>query len=163
MVLIVSIGGEVQNAQRIHEYHILAPHEPTVEDLDCFARNIYFEARNESTAGQVAVGHTVLNRVWSTQFPNSICGVIKQGKHRGEHPVLNRCHFSWYCDGKPDEPRDGKAWDRSVRLAKYMLKAKHFLVDITDGSTYYHAQYVTPSWSRVLRKTAVIDTHIFYK
>ena len=34
-----------------------------LDDLDCMAKNIYFEARNEATVGQLAVAQTVINRV----------------------------------------------------------------------------------------------------
>ncbi|MEL7116266.1 MAG: cell wall hydrolase, partial [Pseudomonadota bacterium] len=45
----------------------------------CLAEALYFEARGETVAGQVAVAEVILNRVDNRQFPNSICGVIKQG------------------------------------------------------------------------------------
>ena len=45
------------------------------------AKNIYFEARNEATVGQLAVAQTVINRVNSSRFPNSICDVVYQGLH----------------------------------------------------------------------------------
>lgn len=40
------------------------------------ARAINGEARGESYEGQVAVGAVILNRVKSSQFPNTITGVI---------------------------------------------------------------------------------------
>lgn len=40
------------------------------------ARVIYAEARGEPYTGQVAVGAVVLNRVKSSQFPNTISGVV---------------------------------------------------------------------------------------
>jgi len=48
-------------------------------EWSCLAKNIYFEARNQSTAGQIAVSHVVLNRVKSNRYPNTICGVVEQG------------------------------------------------------------------------------------
>lgn len=50
----------------------------TSSDLYLLARCIYGEARGESYTGQVAVGAVVLNRVKSSQFPNTISGVIYQ-------------------------------------------------------------------------------------
>ena len=49
--------------------------------LECMAKNIYFEAAIESTAGKMAVAQVTLNRVRSPYYPNSVCGVVKQGKH----------------------------------------------------------------------------------
>ena len=40
------------------------------------ARAINGEARGESYEGQVAVGAVILNRVKSSEFPNTIAGVI---------------------------------------------------------------------------------------
>ena len=50
----------------------------TSSDLYLLAKCIYGEARGESYTGQVAVGAVVLNRVKSSQFPNTISGVIYQ-------------------------------------------------------------------------------------
>ena len=47
-------------------------------DLQLLARAINGEARGESYEGQVAVGAVILNRVKSSDFPNTIAGVIYQ-------------------------------------------------------------------------------------
>ena len=47
-------------------------------DVYILAKAIYAEARGESYTGQVAVGAVILNRVKSSQFPNTITGVIYQ-------------------------------------------------------------------------------------
>ena len=77
--------------------------------------DIYYEARNESTAGQIAVTQVVFNRVKSTRFPSTSCDVIQQGKHVNGFPVLNRCQFSWYCDGRGDVPHNMKAFEKSQK------------------------------------------------
>ena len=136
--------------------------DPT--QLECMAKNIYFEAAIESTAGKLAVAQVTLNRVNSTRFPNTICGVVKQGRHYSNgFPVRDRCQFSWYCDGKHDEPFQGKMWKESTELARYVMKHPN-LKDITDGSTHYHADYIPdPRWANPKERTVKIDTHIFYK
>ncbi len=45
-------------------------------DVQLLARAINGEARGESYEGQVAVGAVILNRVESSDFPNTIAGVI---------------------------------------------------------------------------------------
>lgn len=45
-------------------------------DIQLMARAINGEARGEPYEGQVAVGAVILNRVKSSQFPNTIAGVI---------------------------------------------------------------------------------------
>ena len=47
-------------------------------NLNLLAHLIYAEARGEPYTGQVAIGGVVLNRVKSSQFPNTIAGVIYQ-------------------------------------------------------------------------------------
>ena len=77
--------------------------------LVCLATAIYFEARGEPFVGQSAVAHVVLNRVQDARFPNDICSVVKQGPTyawKPDFPVRNMCQFSYYCDGKSDQPTD---------------------------------------------------------
>ena len=132
-------------------------------ELECLSLNIYHEARNESTAGQVAVGQVTLNRVESHQFPDTVCRVVQQGIYRNGYPVRDRCQFSWYCDGISDIPYNIRAYNRSVEIAQWLLFTNPWLPDFTDGSLFYHAEYVLPKWSRVKKKTMTIDTHIFYR
>jgi N-acetylmuramoyl-L-alanine amidase len=132
-------------------------------DLQCLALNIYHEARNESTAGQVAVGQVVLNRMESNRFPDTVCEVVQQGVYKGGFPVRNRCQFSWFCDGLSDIPYDLSAYNRSVEIAQWLIYTNPWLPDLVDGSLFYHATYVQPKWSRTMKVTSRIDTHIFYR
>ena len=83
------------------------------EHVKCLALNMYHEARDQGTAGKLAVSAVVINRVSDSRFPNTICEVIKQGPTRKSwrdpsvsYPIKNRCQFSWYCDGVSDEVKD---------------------------------------------------------
>ncbi|HIK66562.1 MAG TPA: cell wall hydrolase [Flavobacteriales bacterium] len=134
------------------------------EELECMSKNIYFEAAMESTAGKLAVAQVTMNRVNSSRYPNTVCKVITQGRHyKNGFPVKDRCQFSWYCDGKLDvPPTTGSMWKQSQEVAKYVLSTPS-LMDITDGATHYHADYISsPRWADPRRKTVEIDTHIFY-
>ena len=140
------------------------------KEITCMAKNIFFEAAIESTAGKLAVAHVTLNRVDSHRFPNTVCEVVYDGPHytgsNGEqYPVRDRCQFSWYCDGKGDDPRDGsRLWEDSQELAKYVLLRQEELPDITDGALHYHASYIeAPRWAKKKKVTTKIDTHIFYR
>ena len=133
-------------------------------ELECMSMNIYFEAALESTAGKLAVAQVTLNRVKSHHYPNTVCSVVKQGKHyESGYPVRDRCQFSWYCDGKHDTPSvGGRMWGQSQQVAKYVLENKE-LLDITDGATHYHADYIeNPRWAIPRHRVMQIDTHIFY-
>ena len=125
--------------------------------LMCLALNIYHEARSEPAVGQAAVAHVVLNRVMSNGWPNDVCKVVHQGYSKGKY----KCQFSWYCDGKSDDPTDMVSWAKSVLLANEVLIGN--VADLTNGSTHYHARYVKPYWSSKLDTTVTYGSHIFYE
>ena len=137
------------------------------EDRYWLAMNIYFEAGNQSDAGRIAVALVTINRVNSWGWPNDIESVVTQGPTRPSWrdgtpvPVRHMCQFSWYCDGKKDIPEDSKTWEESIRLAQMVLDEGMY--DFTHGSTHYHNDKVDPYWNKHLKKTLVIDNHIFYK
>jgi spore germination cell wall hydrolase CwlJ-like protein len=126
------------------------------KEINCLAKNIYFEARSEPIDGKLAVGHVVLNRVADTRYPTSICEVVRQG---GEEP-LNRCQFSWWCDGRSDKPKNARAWQQSLVLARVVFWG--YSEDPTRGALWYHADYVKPVWRKVLPVGPKIGKHIFY-
>lgn len=136
------------------------------EQLECLAKNIYFEARGESIEGQIAVSQVVLNRVNSNYFPNNICDVVYQGpvsewfltEKNKVVPLLHRCQFSWWCDGRSDEPRDMWAWGRAMSVAAAVMRGE--IEDNTHGAMWYHATSVSPSWGLV--NIANIGNHVFY-
>ncbi len=51
-------------------------------EVECLSLNMYHEARNQGTAGLLAVSNVVLNRVNDERFPDTVCGVVKQGPTR---------------------------------------------------------------------------------
>ena len=135
-------------------------------DRYCMAQNIYFESANQSFAGRLAVGHVVINRMEDLQFPNTVCGVIYQAKtfinwKGNEVPIRNQCQFSWYCDGLSDEPVDSVTWIKSLYIADLILTGEQ--PDITEGSLWYHADYIYPYWADELEYVTQIEDHIFYK
>ena len=118
-------------------------------------------------AGQIAVSQVVMNRVESEYFPDTPCEVIYQGPTRPQWndpqfdvPVRHRCQFSWYCDGKPDTPKDEEAWRTAVLVAFGVFNEN--VDDQVNGALWYHADYVTPEWASEKAETARIGTHIFY-
>ena len=133
--------------------------------LMCMAFNIYHEANNQSMLGQIAVGQVVMNRVEDSRFPDTVCEVVKQAvTYKGtDKPVLHKCQFSWYCDGKKDEPNyDSKSWSKALKYAVVVLGGD-ITLDFTDGATHYHATYVRPAWAKTKTRTTRIDSHIFYR
>ena len=138
--------------------------------LMCLALNTYHEAKNQSMIGQVATAQVVMNRVADSRYPNTVCEVVNQGPHRPswedpkkEYPVRHKCQFSWYCDGKSDEPRkDSKEWFKAKEYARIVLSGR-IVLDVTEGATHYHATYVKPAWAKTKTRTTRIESHIFYR
>ena len=126
------------------------------EQWYCLAEALYFEARGESFMGQVAVAEVILNRVDSRRYPNTICGVVRQGEKR-----KNGCQFSYNCDGKSDKIGNRKAFERMGRLARAMIDGRPRR--LTDRALYYHNTSVKPRWMRKMVRTVKIGEHIFYR
>ena len=84
---------------------------------------------------------------------------------RKYYPIRHRCQFSWYCDGKSDEipSFDGDIFQLIYEYAELYLRPDVILIDITDGATPYHADYVFPEWRKSKTKTVEIGDHIFYR
>lgn len=129
------------------------------EQRICLAKNIYFEARDQSLEGQVAIAQVTLNRVNSDSFPDTICEVVYQGTLTGDPPRRHRCQFSWYCDGKSDTPRDNRAWAIALDVADAVWAGVY---TSTVNATYYHANYVRPKWSNAMAIEHTIGEHVFY-
>ena len=137
------------------------------KEIKCLADNIYFEARNESTQGQLAVALVTINRVKSNRYPNSVCAVVWQKNYSKRYNKWV-AHFSWTLDGLSDNPINNKAYLKAEKMAEFLIISRikgTYIADFTEGATHYHADYVTPYWSKSnkLLKLASIDTHIFYR
>jgi spore germination cell wall hydrolase CwlJ-like protein len=133
-------------------------------DYHCLASNIYWESRNQSLSGKMAVGHVVMNRVDNGRFPDTICNVVKQTKYYPSGGIdLHDCQFSWYCDGRGDTPFENEKhiYEDAFYLAVNMMDNR--TMDMTEGATHYHSDKVHPYWADSLQRMTQIDNHIFYK
>ena len=145
------------------EFVLDGMHNLPQEEFDCLVLNSYFEARNQSSNGQMAVTNVVLNRMKDNRYPNTACEVIKQAKYHSNGAIVrHKCQFSWFCDGKSDDPKNIKQYQRMLNFSLTMLSNSYILVDITDGALFYHADYVKPSWAKTKHRTTEIGDHIFY-
>ena len=173
---IVIAGINRPERQKPLQYMEIAKYDKYIDkkEITCLAKNMYFEARNEGTAGVLGVTNVVLNRVKSDLYPNTICGVIEDAKisqwwlkEKGlKKPIKHMCQFSWYCDGKSDKPKHKGKWQNSLPVASLVLAYKENIRDIAfllDGATHYHADYVYPEWRKSKQKIVQIGNHIFYK
>ena len=123
-------------------------------DLDCLAKNIYYEAAMEPYEGKLAVAQVTMNRLNHPDYPSDVCGVIYQ-------KTGSTCQFSWVCmPGVFNRPVYSALYKESEEVAKKVLFENFRLPSLTHAM-YYHADYVNPGWRR--EKIAVIGRYIFYK
>lgn len=139
------------------DYNIIDPEQNP--ELYCLALNIYFESRGEPVEGQYAVADVTLNRVASSRFPDTICEVVYQCRRS------DRCQFSWVHQVRnPRNPRirEQEAW-HDAQLYAMEIAVWDIHRGITDGATYFHANYVRPVWRHSFEKTEIIGVHYFYR
>jgi spore germination cell wall hydrolase CwlJ-like protein len=126
--------------------------------LECLAKNIYYEAGIEPFEGKVAVAQVTLNRVNSSSFPNDVCKTIYQKNIFYEKTV---CQFSWYCDRATTiKPINQAVYNESMIVAKKVL-LEGFRLPSLEQALYFHGDYINPGWKRT--KIAHIGRHIFYR
>ncbi len=79
----VSLSGTVSPLMHASDYY-------KSDDVYWLSRIISAESRGEPLIGQVAVGNVVMNRVKSSEYPNTIYGVIFDRKHGVQFsPILD--------------------------------------------------------------------------
>lgn len=141
---------DAQNA-RLRELH--------AHSLDCLARNVYYEARGESRAGQYAVAEVTMNRKASRHYPKTVCEVVYQ---KNWDPLRKR-HvgaFSWTEFEVLDVPA-GEAWQRAVKVAEDVYYQRRPAT--MPGVLHFHATHIKPDWSKERQRVARIGRHVFYR
>lgn len=132
--------------------------DETKRQVTCLAENIYFEAAHEPFTGKKAVAFVTINRVQSGNYAKDICGVVFQ-------KTGGTCQFSWYCEShtlaKRLTVKQTALYNEIRELATNIVVNFEHMEDVTQGATYYHADYVNPRWK--LQKIDQIGRHIFYK
>lgn len=126
------------------------------DETQCMAEAVYYEARSERLSGQKAVAEVILNRVKNKHFPNTVCEVVYEGSERN-----TGCQFTFTCDGSMDLPPKTKGWEKSVRVAKFVMSGGH--TQMTNWATHYHTTDVNPKWSNTMRMTRQVGSHVFYR
>ena len=140
--------------------HVLAT-QPTSLNVDlnqylCMVEAIHFEAKGESIYGKKAVAHVILNRVDSSRFPSSVCGVVKQNKQFSYRNGVNKPYVD--IKNKIEE-------DSFYETAEIAFKAVNGMIDEYDhGCDHYYAHnLVQPKWADSAKYEQVIDNHTFVK
>jgi spore germination cell wall hydrolase CwlJ-like protein len=129
-----------------------AKQQSVQREVQCLAQNIYYEAGTEPSAGKIAVAEVTMNRV-KKGYAKTVCGVVTQ-KSNGT------CQFSWVCS--PKKAVDSmKNWVESKKIAENILISRK-KYGIIGNATYFHADYVDPSWADSKKYVSQIGRHVFY-
>lgn len=158
------------------------------KELECLARNIFYESGSEPKEGKIAVGMVTINRSNDDRFPSSICGVVKQRTETSVPKTTTRtymvktgyftkeertetnttynkvvvCQFSWYCSRLPTPKENDPRWIESKEVAELLLTGGYEDYHPKYGNLkYFHNTFVRPMW-RGVRRVIQIGGHIFY-
>ena len=136
---------------RVREFH--------ARSLECLARNVYYEARGESLAGQYAVAEVTMNRKAAPAYPKTVCEVVYQANW---DPLRGRYvgAFSW-TEFDVLAPPAGEAWQRAQKVAEEVYYQRR--APTLNGALHFHATYIKPEWSKERERVARIGRHVFYR
>ncbi len=121
----------------------------SASELDLFARIVHAESAGEPYIGQVAVAATILNRMDSSRYPNTLSGVVYQieGGYYQYSPVL---------DGRINLPAN--------ETARMAVRDAISGQDPSLGATgFYNPRKTSNVWVRQQPVTTVIANHVFFK
>ncbi|HJQ18001.1 MAG TPA: cell wall hydrolase [Allosphingosinicella sp.] len=119
-------------------------------ELECLATAIYYEAKSEPLAGQLAVAEVIINRTRSAgRFPATLCGVVKQ---RGQFSFVRGGHL-------PATPRASAGWRTAVAIAQ--IARQELATGSAPRALFFHAKRVSPRWH--LTRVASVGNHVFYR
>ena len=158
-------------------------------DVDCLARNIFYEAGSESTEGKVAVGMVTINRANDPRYPRNVCGVVSQKTILTVPQTTTRvktvkqdflspprqvvetqttwvqkavCQFSWNCSRVPTPRATDPRWIESKEVAETIARGGYPDLQVKYGQAmHFHAVYVKPGWK--LKRVGQTGNHIFYE
>lgn len=138
--------------RRVTTYRERKPAKLTAKELDCLARNIYYEAGVENRAGKLAVAQVTLNRRNEGRWGNDLCKV-----------VYAKAQFSWTLEKKKRWTKpSGELWEQSLAVAREFASGTR--IRNLEDTQFYHTDYIPqPNWAQNMRVSHKIGQHIFYQ
>lgn len=116
---------------------------------ECMAKAIYFESRGGNATDMQAIGFTIMNRVKSSTFPNSVCSVVRQKNQYS--PNINR----------GVSIKEQSEYKKSLTYSRGIINGA--LKDFTNGAQYFHTLTSSPYWSKKFKQVHRNKQHVFYK
>ena len=120
------------------------------QTLDCMAKVVHHEARNQPRAGQVAVARTLINRMKAGRFGETVCEVANQPGQ-----FFNTASYH------PNRETD--TWTSAVDVSRAVLRGDED-ADGVSGAVYFRAAYrPANAFFRTRQRIGAIGDHIFYR
>ncbi|MDO9533866.1 MAG: LysM peptidoglycan-binding domain-containing protein [Bacillota bacterium] len=119
------------------------------QDIDLLARLVHSESAGEPYAGRVAVAASVLNRVKSSIYPNTIQSVVYQ-------IAYGYYQYSPVLDGRINLPANKTFYQAAIDAISGL--------DPSNGALgFYNPRKTSNQWVRQQTVTTVIGNHIFFR
>lgn len=140
------------------------------KQLDCLAKNVFYEAGAEPLQGKAAVARVVMNRVNAGFGPNpckvvyQVANLVKPNHNtddEGDTILVRVCQFSWVCEGKSPPNKNSDNYRESYQVAYNVLAYDSYRNVIPNTTLFFHNLMVQPMWP--YKKVAKIGNHIFYE
>jgi len=148
---VIQIGSDVAEIKQAVLEQQTTSIKYTKKDVECLARNIYYEAGVEPLMGKYAVANVTINRVKSGYWGSHVCDV-----------VYAKDQFSWTKEKKRAWIQlKGSNWATSRAVAESAL-TQGIRVKQLKHALFYHADYVSPTWRDRTKQVLKVGQHIFY-
>lgn len=161
-------------------------------DVECMARNIFYEAGSEPTEGKIAVGIVTLNRTQDGRFGKSVCDVVTARTVVVKNQTITKnevvkvgffgrpemtekkevvaqavpvCQFSWTCSGYAKKPKsDDQRWIESQEIAQKLADGEYQEYQAKYAKAlFFHNTAVRPIWAKTKQLVARTGRHFFYQ
>jgi spore germination cell wall hydrolase CwlJ-like protein len=162
------------------------------KDVECLARNIFFESGGEPTEGKIAVGIVTMNRAQDPRFGKSVCEVVKARTVIAKTREVKKtemvkvgyfgppekmtttqliteqvpvCQFSWTCQGYARQPKPtDERWVESRAIAEGIARGEYEEYRAKYGTAlFFHSTGVRPLWAKTKRMITKTGHHLFYE
>jgi spore germination cell wall hydrolase CwlJ-like protein len=155
-VLFFSYFATVSVTEKLYHKHVeYQIRKDYTRQVECLAKNIYYESATEPYEGKLAVAQVTINRTNNPNFPSDFCSVVYERNEK-------TCQFSWTCMQSYVKHPDEYTWEECMNIAKMaMLKPALHRELAFSKAIYYHATYISPGWKNV-RMVKKIGSHVFY-
>lgn len=182
----------VQQAEQFVErtVNLIATPFLSDKDVECLARNIFYESGGESREGKIAVAQVTLNRAQDPRFGKTVCEVVsarttvvktkevekteivKVGYFGRPETVTRKemvrqpvtiCQFSWMCGSARKPKADNTAWIESQEIAQSIARGElQHERSIYRNAIYFHASGIRPAWAKSKPYLKRTGHHLFY-